>query len=465
LGKQDIAILLDNNRHVAFLEKFFRERLTYRPGYFNSAELFVDHVKKNPPAAIIVSVASIKSVAEIVRQHPAIALIRTDTEKNIKTAMEQQVKCYIYAPYLGLDLAHKLEAVIHEKNMLVKMESRRKELEAIIELTQLLSGTLDSKELLFRIVKKISEILPVTRCSIIKMDWKNKTAYVVASFEDPTFTGVKLSLKKYPEIREALTLKKHIFVRDVAKDPIMAEVRDIISPLHIRSILVVPIFYRSEVIGTLFLRTSRAKHTFTRSEISLMNKMAHASANSLNNAFLFEQVEDEKSRLEKLSITDYLTGIYNPRYFHHRIAEEFSRAQRYSSSLNCLMLDIDNFKKINDVYGHKTGDIVLKEFAARLKKHSRKSDLLARYGGDEFILLLPEITPEGAIAEAERIRECVYRERLKSLKHKQDITISIGIATYPHPAIKTHDDLISSADKALLRAKDSGRNKVVIYGT
>ncbi len=465
MGRHEIAILTDNRNPVAFLEKFFRDRNSYRPVYFNSPDMFKKHLSGNHPAAVIVSAASIKSVAEVVRRHPSIALISGGTEKSIKEAMDNHVKCYIYKPYLDLDLAHKLEAVIREKNMVKQMESRSRDLEAIIELTQLISDTLDSKELFFRIVRKIAEIIPVTRCSIIKIDWRSKTAFVVASFEDPMFRGVKISLKKYPEILEALTLKKHVFVRDVSTDPIMKKVRDIISPLHIRSILVVPIFYRSEVIGTIFLRTSRAQKTFTKSEISLMSKLAHASANALNNAFLFEQVEDEKSRLEKLSITDYLTGIYNLRYFYHRIVEEFSRAQRYSSSLGCLMLDIDNFKEINDFYGHKTGDMVLKEFAGRIKKHSRRSDLLARYGGDEFILLLPEVTPEGAVAEAERIMECIKRDRLKSLKRKKDITISVGVACYPNTLIKTHDDLISSADKALLQAKNSGKNRVVIYGT
>jgi diguanylate cyclase (GGDEF)-like protein len=191
--------------------------------------------------------------------------------------------------------------------------------------------------------------------------------------------------------------------------------------------------------------------------------MAHASANSLYNAFLFEQVEDEKTRLEKLAITDYLTGIYNIRYFYHRIVQEFSRSQRYASPISCLMLDIDHFKKINDVYGHKIGDQVLREFATVLKKHSRKSDVLARYGGEEFILLLPETPPDGAAAEAERIRTYIKDHRFKSLKGGRTITVSVGIATYPDPRIRTYDDLISCADTALFTAKNSGRNQVSVY--
>jgi diguanylate cyclase (GGDEF)-like protein len=173
-------------------------------------------------------------------------------------------------------------------------------------------------------------------------------------------------------------------------------------------------------------------------------------------------VEDETARLEKLAITDYLTGIYNIRYFYNRIIEEFSRCQRYTLPISCLMIDIDFFKKINDVYGHRTGDLVLKEFAQLLKKHSRKSDVLARYGGEEFILLLPQTPREGAVAEAERIRIFVKDHRFKSLKKMACLTVSVGISVFPHSRIKSHDDLISIADHALFTAKDRGRNQVAI---
>ena len=242
----------------------------------------------------------------------------------------------------------------------------------------------------------------------------------------------------------------------------MQSVRDIIKPLGIKSILVLPIIFREKVIGTLFLRTSRKVHTFSANEVRLLNAIASASANALYNAFLFEQVEDEKTRLEKLAITDYLTGIFNIRYFYHRIIEEFSRSQRYAFPVSSLMLDIDHFKKVNDVYGHKTGDMVLKEFAQLVKKHLRKSDVFARYGGEEFIVLLPQTSLDGAVVEAERIRKCVKDHKLKSLKNKAQLTVSIGIATYPDPRIKTHDDLIACSDDALFTAKQRGRDQIVV---
>ena len=143
-------------------------------------------------------------------------------------------------------------------------------------------------------------------------------AHVVSTFEDPKITNIRLDLQKYPEIRKALSFKKPVIIKDALKDPLMKEVRDIITPIGIRSILVVPVIFRDEVIGTLLLRTSRSGHTFTKREIRLCTAIANASANALYNAFLYDRLGKEKTKLERLAITDYLTGIYNIRYFYNR---------------------------------------------------------------------------------------------------------------------------------------------------
>ena len=131
-----------------------------------------------------------------------------------------------------------------------------------------------------------------------------------------------------------------MFIKDALKDPLLKKVRPVIAPLGIRSIVVIPVIFRNEVIGTLFLRTSRAGHTFTEREIKLCNAIANAATNALYNAFLYEKLETEKTKLEKFAITDYLTGIYNIRYFYHRLEAEFSRAQRYKALFpaSCLTL-------------------------------------------------------------------------------------------------------------------------------
>lgn len=462
--RKEIAVLAKSSTVLLFLERFFKGCKIYKASYFKRPDFFLNHINERPPAAVIAEGALLDSITAKITKFPTIAVLAGNIGKGVENAISCNVANYVYKPYLERDLEYKLESAILQKYTIEKLGSEMKELEAVVALTQLISSTLDPKELLFRIVKKIADIMPVTRCSIIRADWLNRSAYVVASFEDPKVAGIRLSLRKYPEIMESLTSKKPVMIKDVSTDPLMASVKKIIEPLGIRSILVIPIFFRDKVIGTLFLRTSRSEHAFSETEVRLLNTIAGASANALYNAFLFEQVEDEKSRLEKLAITDFLTGLYNVRYFYHRIIEEYSRTVRYALPISCLMLDIDHFKKINDVYGHKTGDSVLREFANLLRKRCRKSDVLARYGGEEFILLLPQTPMEGALAEAERLREAVRNHKFRSLKNKGGLTVSVGVSVYPHDRIKTHDDLISFADNALFTAKNRGRNQVAVYG-
>ncbi len=464
MSGKDIAVLVKSPAAKKFLEDFFGRRKMYLPHYFREAGPMLERIDGHPPSVVLAEASLLPEVCDRITRFPSVAMIGG---KNLEGELEGAIACgaksYVCRPYLDRDLEHKLESLIIEKATFKRMQSEVKELEAIVDLTQLILATLDPRELLNKIVVKVAEIIPVTRCSIIRVDWLRKSAYVVASYEDPQVAGIKLSLRKYPEIAEALSTKKPVVIKDVMRDPLMQKVRHIISPLGIRSILVVPIFLRDKVIGTLFLRTSRADHTFSDHEIRLLNALANASANVLNNAFLFEQVEDEKTRLEKLAITDFLTDIYNVRYFYHRTIEEFSRCLRYQLPIGCLMVDIDYFKKINDKYGHKTGDQVLKEFAQLLKRRSRRSDVLARYGGEEFVFLLPQTSLEGAIAEGERVLKLVKEHRFRRLRSGKGLTVSVGVAAYPHPKIQSHEDLISLADDALFTAKNSGRDRVAVY--
>jgi diguanylate cyclase (GGDEF)-like protein len=154
--------------------------------------------------------------------------------------------------------------------------------------------------------------------------------------------------------------------------------------------------------------------------------------------------------------------MYNNRYFYHRLAEEYSRSQRHNLHLSCLMLDIDFFKEVNDRYGHKAGDNILKELAQLLKHHMRKSDVVARYGGEEFIILLPQTDEGGAMAKAESLRSHIENNPFRGLKGERGLSVSIGLATYPDQRVTNKEDLITFADNALYTAKAQGRNRVVV---
>lgn len=172
--------------------------------------------------------------------------------------------------------------------------------------------------------------------------------------------------------------------------------------------------------------------------------------------------------IEKMSVTDELTQLYNRRYFYERLDSEIERALRYKHSMSLLMLDIDYFKKVNDTYGHQTGDDVLVSIAASLKSSARVSDIVARYGGEELIIVLPETDEIKAGIVAEKLRTNVGNlEFISKGDKKFNVTVSIGVSSLKmiddQKSKDVKKDLIKLADTALYTAKDSGRNKVVLF--
>src|SRR5262245_8254495 len=173
------------------------------------------------------------------------------------------------------------------------------------------------------------------------------------------------------------------------------------------------------------------------------------------------RVRQAENAVRQASYTDELTGLYNRRFLQQRLEEEMHRASRYSLRLACILLDIDHFKAINDTYGHAAGDSVLREVAAIVKRHVRKSDLAIRYGGEEIMLILFEGDKSDAQKVAERIRADVERHRFAWKNHAFGVTISSGVAAFPDAGITMPDELIMRADAALYSAKSSGRNMVI----
>lgn len=159
-----------------------------------------------------------------------------------------------------------------------------------------------------------------------------------------------------------------------------------------------------------------------------------------------------------LSITDELTSLYNRRYFNKLVSEEFYRAERYKRNVSCLMLDIDHFKKINDTYGHEGGDYILKEISKILTGSLRQSDKTCRFGGEEFVVFLPETNGREAELAAENLRKEIEKSEFNYRNNRIPVTVSIGFASFMEGPVKKSEDLMAYADKALYKAKEDGRN-------
>ncbi len=174
------------------------------------------------------------------------------------------------------------------------------------------------------------------------------------------------------------------------------------------------------------------------------------------------ELELMNKRLRKLSITDGLTELFNHRHIQQLLREEFERSRRTGEPMAVAMLDLDRFKLVNDTYGHQTGDVILYETAKILRETAREIDMVGRYGGEEFMAILPDTDEEEAARFAERVRNAVAEHVYHDEATEVRMTVSSGVASYPQVDADSPDQVVKRADEALYRAKESGRNRVVL---
>ncbi|MEO7367248.1 MAG: diguanylate cyclase [Gemmatimonadaceae bacterium] len=176
-----------------------------------------------------------------------------------------------------------------------------------------------------------------------------------------------------------------------------------------------------------------------------------------------KELSDMNDKLLQISLTDGLTGVDNRRSLEMRLHEMFEHSLRLHEPISVIMCDIDHFKKVNDTYGHAAGDAVLKQFADILKNEAREIDRVGRYGGEEFLLLLPGTVLDAAVTFSERLRQRVDAHTFSYDGGTLKKTVSFGVASWPHPKIKAREGMLKAADDALYVAKETGRNRVVRF--
>ncbi len=184
---------------------------------------------------------------------------------------------------------------------------------------------------------------------------------------------------------------------------------------------------------------------------------------SLRIKALQDQVAAKNAELEQMAITDALTGVSNRRHLDERIDEMFEHSARLHEPLTLAMFDLDHFKGVNDTHGHQAGDTVLAQFAQLLLHAARDIDRIGRYGGEEFMVLLPGTVVDAGVTFADRVRHEVEAHRFKHDGGALQCTVSVGVAGWPHPRVRTRTELVKAADDALYIAKSVGRNKVIRY--
>jgi diguanylate cyclase (GGDEF)-like protein len=221
------------------------------------------------------------------------------------------------------------------------------------------------------------------------------------------------------------------------------------------SAMAVPFFTRGELLGVVAVYGRAVDVPFGADDLEALTALVNQAETAVDNVSLHEEAQ-------RLSITDGLTGLWNRRELELRCQYELERAARFGRPVGVVFCDIDHFKEVNDhvpEWGHAGGDTVLVEVAHRLSSATREIDVVARYGGEEFVLLLPETDLSGSLVLAEKVRRAVADEPVEHAGHTRAVTLSLGVAAYPHSGTNVRS-LLAAADAALYKAKGAGRNRV-----
>ncbi len=351
--------------------------------------------------------------------------------------------------------------ILEEKNRAIEstnaeLKLHLKEISTLLQLNQAMASTLELDVLFDRVINTLSELLNCNIASLMLYNPGTETLIVRHSLgiDEETLGDVSFTLQEGIS-GEAARTHKAIYVTDLKKDDRYLNYKGKLPAAG--SLLSMPLLSKNRLCGVLNLHHPETDG-FSEDSIKLARAVTNQVAVAVENTQLYEQAKRQ-------SITDELTGLANRRHFQTILQREIVQAQRYSSNISMIMADIDNFKRYNDTHGHLQGDIALKKVASILLQNTRGIDMVARFGGEEFVILLPKTTISGARITAEKLREIVAAEEFEGERESQpggSVTISLGVASYPEHT-SNMELLLDMADQALYRAKESGRNQVHIW--
>ncbi|MCE1247780.1 MAG: sensor domain-containing diguanylate cyclase [Firmicutes bacterium] len=335
-----------------------------------------------------------------------------------------------------------------------ELDRRMHNLKILYDIGQALNFIDDLTKLLKLIIDQAIEVVQAGKGSLMLLEAEHLVVRVVRGIdkisEEKILSGeiqpTKIKLGEGIAGRVAKT-GKPILVDDASSDGRFLASRN----SNVNNILCVPLKVYDEVIGVINISNKKTDKPFGSEDLKIIETLADQAAVAINNARLYE-----------MAVTDGLTKLYIRRHFLQRMNEELRRAMRYGHQLSVMMMDIDHFKKLNDTYGHQAGDLVLIEAAKLFKRTVRGTDVVGRYGGEEFCALLPETSTSGALIIADRLR----KELETMVFRYQDIdikaTMSVGVSTFPRDATDP-TELMRKADIALYRSKEEGRNRVTVF--
>lgn len=399
----------------------------------------------------------------------ALAYYKQHMELNVEiSTKEVEQRLSDYTAEFKAEQAMKDAEIYRLKNIELKQKSDELEesgrnLRFISEIGRTITASLDVEDVLNIVYDSVKRLMDVNLFGVGLYD----EAKEIVNFRMIVEESIRLPLvdMKVSEsdgyVSKCIMGRREIIVGDVLEEKVEVPDTDRIVTNGIlpRSLIYCPLILAGKIIGVMTVQ-SYHPNAYTQSNVESIKALASYIAIALNNSRTSEELQRKARELDMLSKTDPLTGLYNRRYIIEKMEEERTRFRRYGKKFSLIIVDIDFFKRVNDAWGHDCGDYVLLETARQMKQILREQDCLARWGGEEFLIMLPETDAAGAEVLADRLRASIEEKTFEYKKKRISITLTLGICEYGNGL--SVDDAIMKADNALYEGKNRGRNCVVI---
>ena len=401
------------------------------------------------------------AVLEALRKDPAhttlpiLVLSSAAPEETSVKALGLGASDFIGKPLRLRELLARIRARLRAGRELDQARAETRAHAALVELLREITTNLSPRELYQVLVRRVASSLRIPRCSILLGRPGAERVTVVAASENPMLTDLSVDLSRYPEIRRSLETGEVVLVRDTRADPVFQELQDVSTT----SALVLPFSLRGERAGVFFLRTGEGDPPLGDADLRFAAQVAQSAVSAIENSLDLQEASRREEAVRQLVDTDALTGLLNRRALSEKLHREIERAERYGTVLTCVMIDINQDEAVGDRRDQPTGDRILVQFADLLRREQRMVDVLARYDGEVFVVLLPETGSSGARLFAERILRRVGQTAFGDPATPLQISVSLGLATFPDERAGDEASLLQRADRNLQRAKSDGRNR------